>query len=323
MTDNDLRLANLFLPHAMARIAAAKSKPNFRFAYYTSASTGMKILDNNEAWLRNASLMNDFSEVHHGQNCIFNAWEHTEAGTKLKALLTLLHPGAVDQFSKKFNDDQPSRTTQSYILCMSEHGDDNADEDQYGRLSMWRAYGGDTNVAFILKSTPFFSETAAIDAYTSPVIYKDISSFEEPFSEFVDGLDKDLNFLREVGWETIQLWLFQAMRFSVLSTKHPGFLEEKEWRIIFDPARNNKDRIKPDIVTLDGIPQKIVKLPFTNYPEDGLFGIEIPEILDKIIVGPTQFPFEIRTSFVEKLLKLGVENAQERVVVSGIPLRRK
>lgn len=323
MNEKDLELASLFLPHAMSRIQIAKNKPDFRFAYYTSASTGMKILQNNEAWLRNAALMNDFSEVHHGQDCLFNAWSNTEAGAKLKAILTILHPDAVRQFTETFDAGQHSRTKQSFILCMSEHGDENADEDRYGRLSMWRAYGGNTNVALVLKSAPFFGETTAIDAYTSPVLYRDVSGFAEPFTDFVDGLDSSLAFLREVGWEEVHAWLSEAMRYAVLSTKHPGFLEEREWRVIFSPERNKENRIIEDIVTLDGIPQKIFKLPFTNYPDEGLIGIEIPELLDRIIIGPTEFPVEIKSAFVDKLQKLGIEDASQRVVISGIPLRRK
>jgi hypothetical protein len=323
MDEQDLKLANLFLPHAMARIQAAKNKPNFRFAYYTSASTGMKILENKEAWMRNASLMNDFSEVHHGQDCLNNAWNKTTAGHRLKAILTLLDPNAVNTFVEAFDAEQYNRTRQSYILCMSEHGDENADEDRFGRLSMWRAYGGSTNVCFVLNSAPFFAETSAVEAATSPVLYRDIDSFVQPFSEFVDGLDQNLDFLRSTGWERVRSWLLHAMRFSVLSTKHPGFIEEKEWRVIFSPQDNANGRIKEELVTLEGLPQRIFKIPFVNYPDEGLVGIEIPELLDRIIVGPTEFPLEIKSVFVEKLKELGIADAFDRVVISGIPLRRK
>ncbi|MGL4321353.1 MAG: DUF2971 domain-containing protein [Paracoccaceae bacterium] len=323
MEETTRKLMNLFMPHAMSRVNAAREKANFRFAYYTSASTGMKLLQNNEAWLRNAALMNDFSEIHHGQDCLYNAWTNTKAGLTLKSILTLLDPNAVDDFAKSFNAGQAKRTKQTFILCLSEHGDPIADEDKYGRLSMWRAYGGNTNVCLVLNSKPFLSESSALDAITSPVLYKDIADFEHDFQAFVDGLDRNLAFLREIGWVTIHAWLLQAMKLAVLSTKHPGFIEEKEWRVIFSPEGYVAGRIKEELVTLDGIPQKIFKIPFKNYPEEGLTGVEIPELLDRIIIGPTEFPFEIKQAFVDQLDKLGIKDADKRVVISGVPLRRK
>lgn len=322
MTEDEAKLGSLFLPYALKRIKEARNRENFRFSYYTSASTGMSLLGGNEVWLRNAAFMNDFSEIHHGQDCIQHCWHISDAGKRLKALMTLLDVNAVSKFEADFDADQFSRTKKTYILSVSEHGDAVVNEDAYGRLSMWRAYGGKTNVAFVLNSGPFLSESNALQAYTSPVLYADKTEFERHFTAFVDSLQKDQSFLATVGWETVSAYLHWAMRNAVVSTKHPGFLEEKEWRVIYSPERDSTKRLVPELVTVDGIPQRIFKIPFKDYPEDNFTGATIPDLLNKIIVGPTEYPFEIRQAFVEKLEEIGVTDAESKVVISGIPLRR-
>ncbi len=42
-------------------------KPNKRIAYYTTADTALKIIQNKSFWLRNPQLMNDYEEVLHGR----------------------------------------------------------------------------------------------------------------------------------------------------------------------------------------------------------------------------------------------------------------
>ena len=316
------KLRGLFFPYAMSRLKQAQSNSKFRFAHYTSAETGMKILQNREVWLRTSSIMNDFSEVHHGQDCLLNAWSNTDSCQKLKEILKLLDPKAVDQFTSAFDEEQYSRTKQSYIVSLSEHGDQELNEDEYGRLSMWRAYGGKTNIAFIFNSKPFFTDSTALNAYTSPVLYADKNQYAEHFKGVVDGLADHIDLLKDIGWQEVFKFLFAALRYSVLSTKHPGFSEEREWRVIYSPQFISSERIKEENVTLDGIPQKIYKIPLENLESEGLFGIEIPELLDKIIIGPTEFPLELKAAFVEQLAASGVENPQSKVIISGIPLRR-
>ena len=40
---------------------------------------------------------------------------------------------------------------------------------------------------------------------------------------------------QSLGRETVSASAFNMLRFAVLCTKHPGFLEEREWRIIASP----------------------------------------------------------------------------------------
>jgi len=51
-------------------------------------------------------------------------------------------------------------------------------------------------------------------------------------------------------------------------------------------------------------------------PELGLVGLEVPELVDRIIVGPCDFPVVTAMAFREVLCKLGVPNWEQRVIVA-------
>jgi hypothetical protein len=50
--------------------------------------------------------------------------------------------------------------------------------------------------------------------------------------------------------------------------------------------------------------------------------IEIPSLINRIIIGPTQYPWAMWKAFVTLLSEAGVENAASKVFTSDIPLRR-
>lgn len=45
------------------------------------------------------------------------------------------------------------------------------------------------------------------------------------------------------------------------------------------------------------------------------------DIIDKIIIGPSDNPQQLKEIFIDVLLKKGVVDAEKRVVISDIPLR--
>ena len=73
---------------------------------------------------------------------------------------------------------------------------------------------------------------------------------------------------------------------------------------------------------IGGTPQPIYKIPLQNVIEEDFRGAEIPELLDRIIIGPTRYPWAAHEAFVQLLGEAGVEDPQNRVCVSNIPLRR-
>ena len=48
---------------------------------------------------------------------------------------------------------------------------------------------------------------------------------------------------------------------------------------------------------------------------------DLAESLDRIIIGPTNNPIELSFVFHEALLRRGVNNPYDKIVVSNVPLR--
>ncbi len=267
--------------------------------------------------MRNATTMNDYKEVEHGFECLNHAYKG-EAGQLFKKVMDENFPGAAAEIETRFNAWLPGLRRDTYLTCVSEHL---YGEDTYGRLSMWRAYGGKTGVALVLNSAPFYSETNALKAYSSPVAYLDEAQFARHFAEIVTGMASAADLIQQIGKERTFQLTFNMLRFAVLCTKHPGFREEQEWRVIYSPTMELSERIVGSIETVGGTPQKVFKIPLRNVPEQGLYGMDVPEILDRIIIGPTEFPGAIYQAFHQILTDLGVPNPEQRIAISDIPLR--
>jgi hypothetical protein len=111
------------------------------------------------------------------------------------------------------------------------------------------------------------------------------------------------------------------LRFAVLSTKHPGFAEEREWRILYSPTTEPSKHLTKDIQVVGGVPQPIFKIPLRDIPEAGI-AAAIPKLLDRIIIGPTQYPLAQYEAFFELLTEAGVQDPGAKLHISDIPLRR-
>jgi hypothetical protein len=186
---------------------------------------------------------------------------------------------------------------------------------------MWRAYGSVARVGIVVKSLPFLSPSDALKAYTHPVAYRSRDAFDREFSEYVQGLSENASLIESLPEEEVFAHIFAEFRSAILCTKHPGFWEEREWRVIYSPTYEKSERLVQDIQSIAGIPQPICKIPLRDVAEEGLVGIEIPTLVDRIIIGPTQFPVAMYEAFVSLLTQAGMQDAHEKVCVSDIPLR--
>ena len=316
MTADQIRLGEIFHPLMFEQMVAVKSSGT-RFVHYTRADAAMNILRTKEVWMRKTSCMDDFTEVQYGLECLAAAY-NGEVGKRFKAVLDSIFAGLSNEIEKLFNGWQPHFEFDTYILCVSEHVDE---EDTFGRLSMWRAYGSATGVALVLNNAPFLSPSEALKAYSSPVAYLTKKGIEKELEKIAGALEKDSDFVRVNGRQTAINYVFNAFRFAALCTKHPGFREEREWRVVYTPEFDKSDRLIKDIQVIEGVPQPIYKLPLSNILEEGLVGVEISEIIDRIIIGPTQYPGAVREAFENLLAEAGVDEPASRVLVSDIPLR--
>jgi hypothetical protein len=316
ITDEQFRVFEIFHPYALSKMVGATQR-NQRFVYYTSADTAMRILRNGEIWMRESHLMNDYREVEHGFDCLNEAYKKNKQ--RMLGVFDGMFPGFCERLETAINGWLPHFRTDSYITCLSEH---DPSEDQYGRLSMWRAYGGGAGVALVVNGGPLLRPSSALRAYTSPVAYFHNAQVEEAFAQILSNVENNRDFVQSRGEQQVQASMFAALRYAILCTKHPGFHEEREWRVIYSPRFETSERITPSIESVNGIPQSICRIPLRNVPEEGLYGLAPPEFLERVIIGPSKFPAGIYDAFTVLLTEIGIPNPSEKLIFFDVPLRQ-
>lgn len=70
-----------------------------------------------------------------------------------------------------------------------------------------------------------------------------------------------------------------------------------------------------------GVPQVVYKVPLDGSVSPLIADLDFAQVFDRLIVGPTPYPWPIYGAFVEALKATGVPNCEERVFVSNIPIR--
>ena len=294
-----------------------------RFVHYTSADAAMKIIQGiggkNYFWLRNATEMNDFSEVEYGQYCLREALSDRALAERFKAAFNAIDERIIPDFAQMIDSEFGFLKANTYLLSLSMHRED---ELQTGRLSMWRAYGGDASLCMVL-NTQAFGEQDAYDIAVSPVLYDGPGGFKREFEALVEKVEKHSENLKKIAFQSIRDNLKRAVDFAVLSTKHPSFKEEEEWRLIYRPTSDPD--LRPLIVSINGIVQTVFLLPLENVEIPGgnsVTGASLPELIERLIVGPTPNPQLVQLAFRKLLKDAGIEDPHTKVVASMVPLRR-
>ena len=299
-------LQNIVFQHAIqqqSRLTAERK----RIVHYTNAEVAFSIIQNKQVWMRNAIVMNDYSEISHGEACLGTAWA-SDAGKRLQNQLDKAFPGFVEDLANTHNRSQNLIRSNTYLTCVSEHEDH---EDVTGRLSMWRAYGGDNGVALVIDNSTLFGSENSAKAYSSPVLYASLNNFVCHFGQIVDEIEQHYNVMQNCSRSAVMDILIRAFRFAVLSTKHPGFREEAEWRIIYTPSVEQSTIITQVTKVINGVPQIVCLLTLGDLSK-----------LNRVIIGPTKFPKTIYDGFFYLLEKAGVSDPSTKIFISDIPLRR-
>lgn len=285
-----------------------------RFVYYTSSDTAMKVLRKQELWFRNAKVMNDFSEISYGLGLIRTVFAGSE-GKRFRGAVEDIFPDTMQEAEKLFSGWENDWQFETYIACVSIH---NPHEDKQGRLSMWRAYG---DTALVINNTPMTAVTDKLAVFSFPVLYLSEECLKKRLSQITDSILINRKYLQGLGQETLVAYIHNMLFQFAIAAKHPGFEEEKEWRLYYRPTEKKSPGMSEEIVVLDGVPQKIYKLRLAHEPENGLHHANIPSLLDRVIVGPTEYPYVSYKAFVDVLSGLDVKDASSKVVLSDIPLR--
>lgn len=208
-----------------------------------------------------------------------------------------------------------------YVGSLSEHF---RSEDQHGRLSMWRGFGNPATprVALVL-SVPRETEALfGLKAMFSPVAYLTDNELDAEIVKLLANVEREAEFLRTINPDLIRDHVFAMLYAGVTCLKHEGFKEEREWRVVYHPQIARSNLMEQDLVTVNGVPQNIHKLPLDGDKDALLEDLDLKNMLERIIVGPSAYPFVLYQAFVEVLRsELNDPGAITRVVVSGIPIR--
>ncbi len=311
--DREIRV---FLPSLHERVGRALASGQ-RFVHYTGAAAAMSMIRNGEMWLRNTQCMNDFSEVRHGLELLSRAYRSSH-GERLIGFFDGVYPGIRKEVAERIDALADTVAYDTYIACVSEH---DPGEDKIGRLSMWRAYGSG-GVAFVLRNPPLVAAGSdALGVFTGPVEYAGRRAFFERFARFVDGVLEEGDYIAGLGAERACRALVGSYHFAALSTKHPGFAEEREWRMAFTPALQPAGDLARSVEICRGAPQVVYKLPLLRREGPEGASTALADILEAFIIGPCKSPRAVRDAFVELLAAAGVPGAAELVRVSDIPIR--
>jgi hypothetical protein len=208
----------------------------------------------------------------------------------------------------------------TFISCISEH---EPDEDIHGRLSMWRAYGHPAAKAAIVLNVPFkpIGNTKNLNLIFSPVKYYGYDGLKNELYEVINNIKNNTTFLLSQGIQNITSMAVAMLIVTAISLKHEGFKEEKEWRAIYLPTLNQSKLIALGIETINGVPQAVFKIPLEDNPTENVKGMAIPQLVDRIIIGPSMYPIPMYQAFTTALNEAGVKDFNKRVIVSDIPLR--
>jgi hypothetical protein len=261
--------------------------------------------------------MNDYSETRHGYDCLQKAW-NGNSGRALQDALNKCHPGIANDTAQEFDKQTLGILNGSFVACFSEH---DPKEDQYGRLSMWRAYCNPTGVALVLNAGAFYLKTDVLRVYSSPVAYLSDAEFNQMIERIAANVNAEQGLLNSIDRRAVLHGLLNMLKFLILCTKHPAFAEEREWRIVYTPTLLPSSHLSRNVRTIRGVTQTVFDLPLKDIPQEGVIGIEIPQLLHKVIIGPTQFAQANYVALWHLLQDAGVADPEARLVYSGVPLR--
>jgi hypothetical protein len=137
----------------------------------------------------------------------------------------------------------------------------------------------------------------------------------------IKNIHTNCDFLRTVDRQTIVGNAFNMLVAGVACLKHEGFLEEREWRAIYAPIRSPSALMERSTEIVGGIPQIIYKIPLDRAVSDTLADLDLLQIFDRLIIGPSDYPWPMKEAFSDALTKMGVSNAFEKIFNSDIPIR--
>jgi len=293
-------------------------------AHYTSVGVVEQILKNNEIWLSNPLYMNDLEEMRLGIRLaveLFPRVAHAAGGNESRG------EKLIDAFNRHVAQLEQEKAIDTYIFCLCRYEHSKPD----GLLSMWREYGArgeGAALVFDVQKVPFGPQSPLLIAevvYATPA--ERLDQLKGHFEAWA-AATKSLN----IDDGRIYLAAYAAFLFAkliALTTKHHGFSEEQEFRVIYIPELDPHGDLKPLLhyhIGLRGLEPKL-KYKFGTVRRDTV-GTEpaleqsiIADLLEFVLLGPTISSPLARASFIRMFERNGLGQFKDRVNSSSIPLR--
>ncbi|MDO1580912.1 DUF2971 domain-containing protein [Rhizobium oryzicola] len=310
-------LEQIFSPIAFRQMQQFRDSGR-RFAYYTDADTALKIISGEKLWLRKSQCMNDSAELHWGLSHLSRHQERITAA--LNQAFSHIGEDLGTAIWHLFMANEWKFRWNSFVACVSEHG---PEDDRFGRLSMWRAYGRNSGVALVFHADKLMRLFQMRGQWASPVFYADEDSFSDAVGEWERSVRDGTMAIRAhltTADDAIQSGL-RWLAAATICTKHRAFEEEREWRAIIAPDAHPAD-CERFVHTFGNTPQVVYSMPLNC---GGAEPVRLVDLLERIIIGPCQFPAEVFDALVHTLRPKYNETTQfsewVKIHDSQIPLR--
>lgn len=290
-------------------------------AHYTSYSALESILKNEQLWLSNPLYMNDHQELRFAIN---EGYRGVLESSKVKEAFPLEddHQQFLQAMELAYNKFSSEHVLDVYVLCLSEHDDDRNSD---GRLSMWRGYGSNASGACIVfdphkipvvDGTPFTFAKVQYLSYERQIDW--ISATIDRFCKIIKGTPSS----DSLGFYAAY-YLFERFKLFALFTKHRGFYEEQEWRLVYSPEKDETGLFTKFIDYNMGPrgPEPKLKISLKNLPVFPEGTVTLEKIVHKIILGPTNSHPLGRAIFQKILHSHNQEALRDRIFGSTIPFR--
>ncbi|MBI6672553.1 DUF2971 domain-containing protein [Pseudomonas syringae] len=289
-------------------------------SHYTSVAVLEGMMANDEIWFSHPLYMNDSEELRFGMIEGANAFRNS---AELKAAFTddQLYNDLLTHFNNMFSEFDLNHVFDTYIMCLAKHDS----EDRDGLLSMWRGYGAGGSGVAIVFDTSKISANEESPFIIDAVQYMTTEERLDWIFGKIKGMALALNDTTPTDRDlfcTAYYWIERLKIFS-LFTKHKGFHEEKEWRIVYMNERDKEGRLK-DMLGYAITPRGVEpKLKFKVKPLEGMFGahLSLEGVIDRIILGPTTSTVMAANSVKRLLQQKGKLILAEKIVPSTIPFR--
>lgn len=274
-----------------------------------------------EVWFSNPLFMNDIQELRFGILEGANAFRQHK-GIEAASASPERYKALRHAFEHYFDEFSNRHAIDTYVFCLAEHKQENSD----GLLSMWRGYGGNgSGIALVFDTGQLNPIEGMVPLIISKVSY---ASEQDRFNWIESKLDEFAALLESYSVPTDMLYiaayqLFERIKIFALFTKHNGFSEEQEWRVVYLRERDHQNRVEHMLHYAVGPRGIEPKLKFQARPIDGLTSpdFSLEKIVAQIILGPTASNRLALESVRRMLLKLGKGALCDRVTASSTPFR--